>query len=93
MLLTCSYEPGNTMNNYQVAGLAFSLGVLLTVYAAKQELKEEYKRGYSKGRVSALKDVVSGACINYQIGPNSECRTKFQIIVGNLEEKGTFTAK
>ena len=81
------------MNNYQVAGLAFSLGVLLTVYAAKQELKEEYKRGYSKGRVSALKDVVSGACINYQIGPNSECRTKFQIIVGNLEEKGTLTDK
>ncbi len=84
------------MNNYQVAGLtalSFSLGVLLTVYEAKQELKEEYKRGYSTGRVSALKDVVSGACVNYQIGPNSECRTKFQIIVGNLEEKGTFTAK
>lgn len=81
------------MNNYQVAGLAFSLGVLLTVYAAKQELKEEYKRGYSTGRVSALKDVVSGACVNYQIGPNSECRTKFQIIVGKLEEKGTLTAK
>ena len=84
------------MNNYQVAGLtalSFSLGVLLTVYAAKQELKGEYQRGYSKGRVSALKDVVSGACVNYQIGPNSECRTKFQIIVGNLEEKGTFTTK
>ena len=84
------------MNNYQVAGLtalSFSLGVLLTLYEAKQELKEEYKRGYSKGRVSALKDVVSGACVNYHIGPNSECRTKFQIIVGNLEEKGTFTAK
>ena len=84
------------MNNYQVAGLtalSFSLGVLLTVYEAKQELKEEYKRGYSKGRVSALKDVVSGACINYQIGPNSECRTKFQIIVSNLEEKGTLTDK
>lgn len=84
------------MNNYQVAGLAalsFSLGVLLTVYEAKQELKEEYKRGYSKGRVSALKDVVSGACINYQIGPNSECRTKFQIIVGNLEEKGIIRTK
>ena len=84
------------MNNYQVAGLtalSFSLGILLTVYEAKQELKEEYKRGYSKGRVSAIKDVVSGACVNYQIGPNSECRTKFQIIVGNLEEKGTFTAK
>ena len=84
------------MNNYQVAGLtalSFSLGVLLTVYDAKQELKEEYKRGYSKGRVSALKDVVSGACVNYQIGPNSECRSKFQIIVGNLEEKGTLTDK
>ena len=81
------------MNNYQVAGLSFSLGVLLTVYEAKQELKEEYKRGYSKGRISALKDVVSGACINYQIGTNSECRTKFQIIVGNLEEKGTLTDK
>ena len=81
------------MNNYQVAGLAFSLGVLLTVYETKQELKEEHKRGYSKGRVSALKDVVSGACINYQIGTNSECRTKFQIIVGNLEEKGTLTDK
>ena len=84
------------MNNYQVAGLtalSFSLGVLLTVYEAKQELKEEYKRGYSKGRVSALKDVVSGACVNYQIGPNSECITKFQIIVGNLEGKGTLTDK
>ena len=81
------------MNNYQVAGLAFSLGVLLTVYAAKQELKEEYKRGYSKGRESALKDVVSGACINYQIGSNSECRTKFQIIVDNLEEKGILRTK
>ena len=84
------------MNNYQVAGLtalSFSLGVLLTVYEAKQELKEEYKRDYSKDKMSALKDVVSGACVNYQIGPNSECRTKFQIIVGNLEEKGTFTAK
>ena len=84
------------MNNYQVAGLtalSFSLGVLLAIYETKQELKEEYKRGYSKGRVSALKDVVSGACVNYQIGPNSECKTKFQIIVGNLEEKGTLTDK
>ena len=84
------------MNNYQVTALtilSFSLGVLSTGYIAKQELKEEYKRGYSKGRESALKDVVSGACINYQIGPNSECRTKFQIIVGNLEEKGIIRTK
>ena len=84
------------MNNYQVTALtilSFSLGVLSTGYIAKQELKEEYKRGYSKGRESALKDIVSGACINYQIGPNSECRTKFQIIVGNLEEKGIIRTK
>ena len=84
------------MNNYQVTALtilSFSLGVLSTGYIAKQELKEEYKRGYSKGRESALKDIVSGACINYQIGPNSECRTKFQIIVCNLEEKGIIRTK
>lgn len=84
------------MDKYSIAGLlavSFSLGVLLTVALAKTELKEEHNRGYTEGRVSALKDVAQGACANWDRGPISDCITKFQVIVGNLEEKGIVSTK
>lgn len=79
------------MNKYVIAGLlavSFSLGILLTAIVAKEEFKEERTKGYQEGRTDALRDVISGACATWEAGPVSDCMTKFQIVVGNLEEKG-----